>query len=301
MTKTIHVRLMILLFLGIVASTAYGEPQISTERQYKIKAGVGLEECPIELCDETRFNQQFQSTKTGAYLLAPQQGVDALLRRGKVRTFFFYFNSERKGSFNGKTEAGIEKSSTRDDVIRQYGKTNDILIGPVSLDSGGWGEVETLRYEQKGISFTFINKKLADIRVYSPPLSRPDISIQEKRSKLLGEWVANWAYSQNVPYKEALLTGRVSAALRLEAGGTAMMYIPCDINEKFTKDMKITGTWNLNDRGEFEAQFKQKSVGIKGMLMIDEESEDIDQLIITQTNNMTKKFGRFDRSQLNCN
>ena len=78
------------------------------------------------------------------------------------------------------------------------------------------------------------------------------------------------------------------------------MFIPCDVNEAITRKLKIEGAWSLNDRGEFEMQYKEEDAGIKGMLTIDEESEDIDQLIIKQADNRTKKFGRFDPSQLNC-
>lgn len=299
MTKTIRIRLMTLLLAGVAASTAYGEPQKSSG-EYIIKTGVGIEECPIKLCDEKRFNELFQSTRTGSYLLAHQQGVEALLRRGKVRTLFFYFNSETKNSFNGKTETGIDKSSARDDVIRQYGETKDILSGPVFMASGEKAQEETLGYNEKGISFTFVNDKLADIRVYSPPISQPDISIQEKRAKLVGEWLENWADSEILPFKEAFLIGQVGAVLGLEAGGKAVLFIPCNVNEKITKDLKLTGTWSLNDRGEFETQFKEKNAAIGGMLTIDEESEDIDQLIVKQGDNTSRRFGRLDRSQVIC-
>jgi hypothetical protein len=288
------------IFLSVSAFTCYGEPQTGSGRKYIIKEGVGIAECPIKLCEEKTFSELFQSTKAGTSLLAPQHGVEGRVVRGRVKTMFFFFNSEKKNSFNGETEAGIGKDSSRDDVIRKYGKPNDILVFPVYLASGENGQEETLLYKEKGIIFTFVNNRLVDIRVSSPTGNRPDISIEAKRTKLLGEWIGG-AYSPKIPFKEAFLTGQVGAVVRLEAGGKAVMFIPCDVNEAITRNLKMEGAWSLNDLGEFEMQFKEKNAGIKGMLTIDEESEDIDQLIIRQADDRTRKFGRFDRSQLNCN
>ncbi len=288
------------LWLILIAFPCHGASQTGSERKYIIKEGIGIEECPVKLCEEKTFNGLFQGTRVGSYLSAQQHGVEVLIVRGRVSAMFFFFNSKNNNSFNGETDTGIGKDSSRDDVIRKYGEPSYILASPVYSDSGEEAQEETLGYEEKGIIFTLVNNRLVDIRIHPPTSKKPDISIEAKRTKLLGEWIQDGIYSQKIPFKKAFLSGQVGAVLRLEAGGKAIMFIPCDVNEKITKNLKIEGTWSLNDRGEFAMQYKEENIAIKGMLTIDEESKDIDQLIIKQADNKTQKYGRLDRSRLNC-
>lgn len=286
------------VLLCAVVATCSGETQ-SEGGGYIIRAGIGIEECPIR-CDEKTFKELFQGTKSGGYLVAPKKGVDALIVRGKVHTLFFYINSPNEFKFHGLTDTGIGVDSSIKDVIQAYGKPEKVISGPVTLTQGKVGEEDSLIFRKQGISFTFIDGRLADIRVQAVPADT-DMSAQEKRSKLVGEWSVNWGYSPESSYREAFLRGIVGPVLRFENYGLAVLYIPCDINEKVTKDTKITGTWSVSDNSEIDVRFEVNDAGFKGKLTIDEESEEADLLLVKQNDGSVKRFVRFDQTRFQCN
>ena len=95
------------------------------------------------------------------------KGVDFAVEDNKVHTIFLYYISKVHQPFNGQTETGINKESTIEEVIERYGEPERIGKSILSSYSGFPGQEDyNLNYYSKGITFTFYNKKLADIRVF---------------------------------------------------------------------------------------------------------------------------------------
>lgn len=319
---------------GLFAPTCFANPDTRNNNEQVITAGVGLSACPIG-CDKQQFVSLFSEAKIpGSSVLAWNHGIEAHTMRGRVVAVFFYFNTKRmsesdadtsknlweeffergaelekkfgtKSDFRGRTNTGIGADSSIKDVIKSHGKPDKRYegIGPF-----GKGQEVSLEYSRKGISFTFINNRLSDIRIFSPPQAAPTLSSKELREKLLGEWQHNLLSGyQGMPFKENFLTGNIGPVLSLNSDETASYTIPCDVNEKLNTKLRLEGRWKLTDKSFFSLSLKGKEgdevidLSIEGKLRLDEKSDEIDHLIVTQTNDKSTKYGRFNRSLLNCN
>lgn len=134
---------------------------------YRIVPGMGLLNCKIG-DDEKTFKNLFSGTTANGYVISRTNGVEALVIDGKIVTLFFFF-SKNLGIFDGRTLEGIGKNSTPDDVIQTYGKPDvDVTgSGPFASSTSLYTYHErSIKYPSKGISFTFWDGHLADIRVY---------------------------------------------------------------------------------------------------------------------------------------
>lgn len=140
----------------------------SGERRYVIIPGVGVSECMVG-SDEAKFQQEFGGTKDGYYWIAKDRGVDARTSNGTIANMFFYFYSLTHKPFNAETREGIGRDSTIDDVIRTYGRPDQIHESVVSQFGEMPGAREkSLNFDSTGIVFTFWDGRLADIRTFLP-------------------------------------------------------------------------------------------------------------------------------------
>ncbi|PVY40932.1 hypothetical protein [Pontibacter virosus] len=97
------------------------------------------------------------------------KGIEFTVAGNQVRTIFLYYISNKYQPFNGQTDKGINKESTIEDVLKNYGEPDRIGQSIISSGSAFAGQEDyNMNYYSKGITFTFYNKKLADIRIYKP-------------------------------------------------------------------------------------------------------------------------------------
>ncbi|GAA4299299.1 hypothetical protein [Nibribacter koreensis] len=95
------------------------------------------------------------------------KGFEFTVSDNKVKTIFFYYLSKKYQPFNGPTDKGIKKESTIEEVLERYGEPERTGKSIMSSYSDFAGQEDyNLNYYSKGITFTFYNKKLADIRIY---------------------------------------------------------------------------------------------------------------------------------------
>jgi len=139
----------------------------SGDLSLKIIQGVGLKECYLGM-DASFFQRAFGGKREGQYLIAPNHGVDALIVDGKISELFFYFYSKTKSSFAGSTDRGINANSSPLDVTAKYGQPDRIGQSVISQYGAMPGANEkSMEYPRFGVTFTFWDDKLADIRIYS--------------------------------------------------------------------------------------------------------------------------------------
>lgn len=139
----------------------------SGDLKFNIIQGVGLKECYIGM-DTSCFQRAFGGKREGQYLIAPNHGVDALIVDGTISVLFFYFYSKTKTSFAGSTDRGINANSSPLDVTAKYGQPDRIGQSVISQYGAMPGANEkSMEYPRLGVTFTFWDDKLADIRIYS--------------------------------------------------------------------------------------------------------------------------------------
>lgn len=97
------------------------------------------------------------------------KGIEFTLAENQVKTIFLFYISKKYQPFNGQTDKGINKGSTIEDVLKIYGEPDRIGQSIISSGSAFAGQEDyNMNYYSKGITFTFYNKRLADIRIYKP-------------------------------------------------------------------------------------------------------------------------------------
>lgn len=132
-----------------------------------ITPGLGVRGCSVGMSASV-FRQLFGGESRGAYLIAKDKGVDALIEDERIRTLFFYFVSKDHGPFPGITDKGIGQSSSIEDVINQYGTPSRIGRSTVSkFGTLPGAQEESLDYPALGVNFTFYDGRLADIRIFT--------------------------------------------------------------------------------------------------------------------------------------
>jgi len=108
------------------------------------------------------------SEDDGKYITYGRKGVQCLLEDNRVKTIFLFFRSRNYFTFDGITDKGIGFSSSIPDVIRKYGEPDRIGESTISEYGSNPGVREiSLNYHKLGITFTFWDSELADIRLYS--------------------------------------------------------------------------------------------------------------------------------------
>jgi hypothetical protein len=130
---------------------------------------IGINEVKVGDNVEDAFKTLGQSTlQNGEYFSFYEKGIDFNSESGKVKTIFFYYISKKHKAYRGVTDKGIGVASKITDVLKKYGQPDRIGKSIIS-QYGQFPGVEdyTMDYYSKGISFTFYDKKLADIRIYN--------------------------------------------------------------------------------------------------------------------------------------
>jgi hypothetical protein len=108
------------------------------------------------------------TSEHGEYIHFADKGVEALVTEGKISALFFYYRSRTHKEYAGKTEAGIGKESSIEDILKQYGKPDWFVESVVSAAGAEPGANEIrLVYRKLGIGFTFHDKRLANVRVFA--------------------------------------------------------------------------------------------------------------------------------------
>jgi hypothetical protein len=132
--------------------------------------GVGLKAVRIGGAKDTLIAKFGNPTKVdGGYLCYYDKGIDALVERDRIKVLFFYFHSPGHSMFLGCTSEGIGGRSSIEDVRRIYGVPDNESRSIISEFGAKPGARElTVSFSRKGISFTFYDGELADIRIYVP-------------------------------------------------------------------------------------------------------------------------------------
>ncbi|MFT3733717.1 MAG: DUF2059 domain-containing protein [Rhodocyclaceae bacterium] len=154
-------------------------PAVQAQQQtapYVIKTDTGLDECPRSgksACLERLFKGEY----SGGFYLAHGSGLEVVLEGKRIRTYIFYIDSPGKAPFNGRTDKGIGKGSSMDDVVRAYGPP-DRRGPPTGVPPTPGREhiaLTQLDYDKLGIIFDFEDTRLASIRVFTitPPGADP--------------------------------------------------------------------------------------------------------------------------------
>jgi hypothetical protein len=134
-----------------------------------ILPGEGLKECHIggSIQDARDLFGKSSSEKDG-YVHFADQGVEVKVNDAKIEAMFFHYRSRSHERFEGKTDKGIGKDSSIEEVIKLYGKPDRIgesVISPFGPEPGATEHF--LPYAKLGIAFTFYDKQLANVRVFS--------------------------------------------------------------------------------------------------------------------------------------
>lgn len=171
--RYIHTLIPILaIFVGVVvaiiAPTGPTHAQPAKENARTILPGEGVKGCrvggPIQAARDL-FGKP--SSEPEGYIRFADHGIDMAVEEGKIRAIFFYYRSHTHRQYAGKTDKGIGKESSIEDVIKQYGKPDRIDESVVSEFGPEPGAKEQyLSYVKLGIAFTFYDKQLADVRVF---------------------------------------------------------------------------------------------------------------------------------------
>lgn len=166
--KTLQAALWVgaLSTLTLLSSCSHTAPESRVPPTYQIVQGAGLTACKIGDAEES-FHKLFGGTASAGYLVSTDEGVQAVVSNGKIVTLFFHFSSKQFSVFDGKTAEGIGRTSTPAEVMGAYGKPEILIDGPGPLVSPVSRTRErSIRYPSKGITFTFWDDQLADIRIY---------------------------------------------------------------------------------------------------------------------------------------
>ncbi|WP_345533822.1 hypothetical protein [Viridibacterium curvum] len=142
---------------------------------YVIKTDTGLDECP-RAGKSSCLERLFKGSYSGSYYLAHDNGLEVVLERDRIRTYIFYVDTPGKAPFNGRNDKGIGKGSNMDDVIRAYGAPEERSAPPEPPIPGRARIIESyFDYGSLGITFSFADERLIDIRVYTviPPGADP--------------------------------------------------------------------------------------------------------------------------------
>jgi hypothetical protein len=179
-----HIRQVLILLL-FVQGPFYFEANaapVPKEADLTIRTGEGVTGCKIGGTLEnaeaifgksTSASEKYKDDPKTAehmkdYFHFTEKGIDILLNKGKISAIFFYYDeSQSHKIYAGKTDKGIGKESTVENVIKQYGKAESQSERIVSEYGPKPGAKEKcLQYPKQGITFTFYDDKLADIRIY---------------------------------------------------------------------------------------------------------------------------------------
>ena len=120
----------------------------------------------------------------------------------------------------------------------------------------------------------------------------------DSREKMLGSWqLGLHSGGRASPFKREFLTGQVAPVLVLRADHLATYGIPCEINETLHMKINAIGRWDLSEEGHFTLpqMIQGDDVSIMGRLRTDEESDEIDHLVVDRENERLFQFGRFDQ------
>lgn len=145
--------------------------QEKAQKEHLITPGVGIENLFLnESIQHAKANFSQDFVIKDGYLSLPSKGIEASYGTDeKIRTLFFYYKLPRYAVFPGRTDKGIGKESSIEDVYKAYGAPTSESDSVISEFGSVPGAKEySIDYEQQGITFTFWDKKLADIRVFSP-------------------------------------------------------------------------------------------------------------------------------------
>ncbi|MEO7106425.1 MAG: hypothetical protein ABIZ09_08640 [Rhodoferax sp.] len=152
--------------LSVISSFAYAAADPAVRATHQIVESIGLKGCKIG-DDDAAFQRLFGGTSANGHLISEAKGVEAATTHGKIVSLIFHFSSSSFGVFDGETLMGIGRQSSPEDVIRTYGKPESLQDGPGPLTSAtSWKQELSIRYWSKGLTFTFWDGRLADIRVY---------------------------------------------------------------------------------------------------------------------------------------
>jgi hypothetical protein len=160
-----------ILFVPIEATTSAAPARAKPAKHdaRTILSGIGLKGCRIggPIRDALALFGKPSSVE-GEDLQFAGQGVECSIEEKKVCVLFFHYRSQTHKPYAGKTEKGIGKESSIEDVIKQYGKPDRIDESVVSQYGPKPGAREHyLPYAKLGIAFTFYDKKLANVRVFA--------------------------------------------------------------------------------------------------------------------------------------
>ena len=162
---------LVAVLVGLAGSVAAcrSDEQPTKPDAWTILPGIGLKECRLggTVADaQTLFGKPAKSE--GGYVLFSEQGVDLKVQDDKIQVLFFYYRDRDHKPFPAKTDKGIGPNSTMEDVQKAYGKPDRIGESVVSEFGSNPGALEHyLPYGKLGIAFTFHDRKLADIRVWT--------------------------------------------------------------------------------------------------------------------------------------
>ncbi len=127
---------------------------------------IGIVGCEIGNPVE-HFYASFGGVREKEYVLSYETGVEALIEDEKIRTLFFHYQGKKFNRFRGKTNKGIGSDSAIRDVIEAYGRPTRIGESIISQYGPLPGAMEKLiEYDDKGISFSFWNDRLATVIVH---------------------------------------------------------------------------------------------------------------------------------------
>lgn len=169
-TRIHRIRTVLFAFFCLSLAGCSPSPGLEkTEQGYLITPGVGIENLSLNDSIQharTHFSPHFV-TKDG-YLLLPSKGIDTAYDvNGKIKTIFLYYRLPEYTTFYGETDKGIGKDSSVEEVYAAYGvptAESDSVISAFGALPGA--QEHSMDYEHQGITFTFWDNRLADIRIF---------------------------------------------------------------------------------------------------------------------------------------
>lgn len=132
----------------------------------KIGRGTDEKEIIKSLGNPDKIDKTWEESDGEKYYNYYSKGIQISTKSGEVMTVFLYYKSSEFSSFSGKTEVANGKT-TIDDIAKAFGVPSYTSVSTVSEYGEFPGTKEAyLSYDSLGVSFSFYDKKLGNIRFF---------------------------------------------------------------------------------------------------------------------------------------
>jgi hypothetical protein len=134
-----------------------------------ISPGADLTEFTSILGKPDEINDKWKDNDGTVYINYYKKGISLSVKRDTVQTIFYYFVSREFDAFKGTIESDITDKTNIEDIKQKFGEPDRVSASTVSKYGEFPGATEVyLTYNKVGVSFLFLEDKLANVRQFRP-------------------------------------------------------------------------------------------------------------------------------------